>query len=59
VELYLSTPIHFHGVVLDSTGYVFRAWYFVKHRDKFICVNFTTTKIFNLQLASFNLYMFL
>jgi hypothetical protein len=46
--------------VLDSTGYVFGAWYFVKHRDKFICAHFTTTKTYtHLQLASFNVYMFL
>jgi hypothetical protein len=55
---YTSTTIHFHDV-LGSTRYVFTARYFVKQRYKFICTHFTTTKTFtDLQLASFNLYMF-
>jgi hypothetical protein len=31
VELCLHSPIRLHGMVL--TGYIFIAWYLIKHRD--------------------------
>jgi hypothetical protein len=30
-----NSPTHLRGVVLRSKGYIFMAWYFVKHKDNF------------------------